>query len=68
LLRRVGRAVGDLCNNDSNSVEVLEHTNRPCLDAAWQSARPQIDAAFARAGNGQAAVSATIAISAVPQN
>jgi len=67
LLRRISRAVDDLCGNDANSVEVLEHTNWPCRDGAWQSARPQIDAAFARGAYGQAAVTATIEISAVPQ-
>lgn len=63
LLRRVDRAVRDLCEIGFGYEHYLE--TRSCRSFAWGGARPQIASALARARMGQvAALSASIPVSA----
>lgn len=66
LFGRVGSAVRNVCNFDSVGIA---SDYRACASLAWKDARPQIDAAFARADrlalNGQSLLAAgAITISA----
>lgn len=66
LLRRVGFAVRDICQDQAYAVASLEAVTqeRICSAAAWDSANPQIKAAFERAQLGGTLTTAAVTITA----
>ena len=65
LLRRVDRAVGEVCDEVNVTLAQFDHDSA-CRSATWKSTQPQIALAIDRAGKGGTASYATLSIVAQP--
>jgi UrcA family protein len=62
LIRRVKYAVEDLCDT-RHTRGLMQLIDSECSTSAWNSANPQITAAFNRAGSGSSIAAAAVTIS-----